>query len=451
MNSIRRLGGIVLLTALLTHSLATLAASRVGSVVFTRGAVSAEGLNKQLRLLGRRAPLYQGDIITTGPKSFAVLSLKDGGRMSLRPDTVFTIKKFSQKKSAASLFMNLFKGGLRMISGIISKRNPKGVRLTASGVTIGIRGTVFDARICKSDCQMEVNASGRRAAGIPVIGRVALLKGRLSANGRSGSKRRMSRGAPIYEGDTLETAANSYAVIAMRDRGRFTLKPGTVFRIDMHRYEPKKKRQSTSLFGSAFSLLKGGVRVLTGLIAKANPRAFRIRTSQATIGIRGTGFDLDDLGPCNSSAPCGLQGTVWLGSISAGNDKDNWVIKLNQNFKIPDRGAALVFIKTPPPFKVPRPDQVDIDFDKLFADIQPGVYLSCHEGHCSMSKGEESTELAGGESAIAPEREVRIIKVGYLQDFQANDPYLNAINKEFVSLYEIFDQTGDNKFACTIQ
>jgi len=458
MNSIRRLGFVSFLAVLLAASGSVIAAVKVGSVVFTRGAVTAHVANQQMRLLGRRAPLYQGDIITTGPKSFAVIKLEDGSRMSLRPNTVFTVKQFSQKKSAGSLVMSLFKGGLRMISGLISKRNPKGVRLNASGVTIGIRGTEFDARICKNDCRNNLTAqtSTLTTAQPLVVGRVVLMKGSLSATNLNNNKRIMTRGAPLYEGDTLETGRGSYAVLAMRDRGRFTLKPNTAFRIDKHRYSPPEKKQKSSLFGATFSLLKGGVRVLTGLIAKANRKGFRIRTSQATIGIRGSGFDLDDRGACTSSAPCGLLATVWLGAITAENDQGFWVIDTNQNARIDGQDTNLIFVKIPAQFDVPRPDKVEIDFDNLFnaqpvSEAQPGVFLSCYEGHCTLTKDDETIDLGVGESASYSEQDLQLTRFEQVQPFQADDPYLETINREFGGLFEIIEKPNESEFACIIQ
>jgi hypothetical protein len=449
---------VLLLAVLLANSGAVLAAAKIGTVVFTRGAVTAHIEGQQLRLLGRRSPLHQGDIISTGPKSFAVLKLEDGGRMSLRPNTVFTVKQFSQNKSTGSLIMNLFKGGLRMISGLIAKRNPRGVKLVASGVTIGIRGTEFDARICTNDCRNNLDSLKTTGKYIPplVIGRVALMKGAFSATNLNNNKRIMTRGAPLYEGDTLETGRNAYAVLAMRDRGRITLKPGTVFKIDKHRYSPPEKKQKSSLFGAAFSLLKGGVRVLTGLIAKNNRKGYSVRTSQATIGIRGTGFDLDDLGPCTSSGPCGLHVAAWLGSITADNDKGSWVIDTDQSARIASRDAALVFIKVPPQFNVPRPDSVEIDFDNLFkadalSEPGSGVYVSCYEGHCTMTREGKTIDLGVNESAHAPEGKLELIRFERPQPFQADDLYLKTINKEFESLYEIIGDTGESEFACIIQ
>ena len=434
------------------------AAAKVGQVVLSRGVVTAHVEQQPLRLLGRNAPLYVGDIISTGPASFAVLDLEDGGRMSLRPNTVFTVKEYRRDESSGSLLMNLFKGGLRMLSGLISKNNPDGVKITAAGATIGIRGTEFDARICDNDCQ----GGGARSAAttLPtrslVVGRVALMRGTMSATGVNDVKRNMTRGAPLHEGDTLETGRGSYAVLIMRDRGRITLKPGTRFRIDKYR-EPPTPEASSSLFGAALSLLKGGVRVLTGLIGKNAPDSVTVSTSQATIGIRGTGFDIDDLGPCGSGGPCGLHASVWLGTITMRNDKGTWIIETNVNAQLAGRDAVLVFVSQAPVFDVPRPDQVDIDFDEFFktsqlSDPGVGVYLSCYEGHCRLSKGEQTVDLGAGESAYAPSEGTTVVRFDIVQPFQVNDSYLEKINGDSGALNELSnpDVGSQSEFECTL-
>ncbi len=44
--------------------------------------------------------------------------------------------------------------------------------------------------------------------------------------------------------------------------------------------------------GSALKLVKGGLRALTGAIAKQNPDAYRVDTPVATLGVRGIEFDV---------------------------------------------------------------------------------------------------------------------------------------------------------------
>ena len=62
------------------------------------------------------------------------------------------------------------------------------------------------------------------------------------------------------------------------------MQPNTEYQIDDYNFEGKADGKERSFL----SLLKGSVRLVTGVIGKANRRNFRIKTSVATIGIRGT-------------------------------------------------------------------------------------------------------------------------------------------------------------------
>lgn len=91
-----------------------------------------------------------------------VIVYRDGTRMTLLQNTQFKVEaldtagnrpKSAEKKPAKeSAVFRLFRGGLRVLSGLIGKRNPGGFRINAATATIGIRGTTFDA-ICEgSSC-----------------------------------------------------------------------------------------------------------------------------------------------------------------------------------------------------------------------------------------------------------------------------------------------------------
>ena len=105
---------------LAAYATPVLAEDAIGDVVFARGAVSAQSTGGQLRILGKAAAIYRSDTITTGPKSFAVIKLNDGTRLSVRPGTVLAINDYSDSPGKESASMRLFRGGLRAISGYIS-------------------------------------------------------------------------------------------------------------------------------------------------------------------------------------------------------------------------------------------------------------------------------------------------------------------------------------------
>lgn len=117
-------------------------------------------------------------------------------------------------------------------------------------------------------------------------GNVTHLSGVLSAARADGTKKMLSVKSEIMEGDTLRTEADTYARIKFTDGGEVVLRPETVFKVEAYGYSTTQKQQDSFLM----SLLKGGLRSVTGMIGKRNPDRFRMQTSTATIGIRGTHF-----------------------------------------------------------------------------------------------------------------------------------------------------------------
>ena len=442
------------LLAILSWSTSVTAADDIGKVVFARGAVSAQGSGGQVRILGKDAAIYEGDTIRTAKKSFAVLKLNDGTRLSVRPDTIMAINDYVDKEGDESATMRLFRGGLRAISGYISKRNPGAFRINTAVATIGIRGTEFDARLCEEDCASEAAGLKQKAAPIKsaVIGRAAFVKGEVRAKKKGGEERKITRGAPLYETDEVTTAAKAYAILVFRDQTRVTLKPDTVFRIEQYRQDAANPEEESSFY----NMLKGGVRALSGLMSKRNPQSFRMNTAVATIGIRGTGFDLLWLGPCSATPDCGLLASVWQGSISTDNNAGINQLDLNQAARIGSIDLAPELIRDAPVFNVPRPDSVDIDFENLFGSeeqqgIDDGLYVACYEGHCKLFKEEEELDLGAGEAGFADEE--RLVRLEEIESFQQDDPYLRTINELFDTLYELLDENviEETEFECVVR
>ena len=163
-------------------------AAEVGEVQFSKGVATAQSEGQQARFLGKGFPLFEGDVISTGKRSFTILKLSDGSKMTLRPNTVFGLEKFDEEEENATL--KLFKGGLRALTGLLAKKNPDAYRLDTPIATIGIRGTTFDVRICAGDCESDAdNAADSSPAVVntPVVARVALVTGTLEATNQEGA------------------------------------------------------------------------------------------------------------------------------------------------------------------------------------------------------------------------------------------------------------------------
>lgn len=126
-------------------------------------------------------------------------------------------------------------------------------------------------------------------------GVVSELSGTVSVK-RGDDRIILTKGAAVKEGDVITTEKGSYAQLKLSDGAVMTLKPGTQVAIREHRFSEQEPEKDSS----TFSLLKGGLRTVSGLIGKrGNKDAYKMMTATATIGIRGTIFDADD---CISSS-----------------------------------------------------------------------------------------------------------------------------------------------------
>ena len=113
------------------------------------------------------------------------------------------------------------------------------------------------------------------------VGRLAEAVGRVELNGAVAQT-----GAELQLGMRVTTGAESRAVLQFADGQIVSLKPGSVFWIKDYRYAGPGAADNRSVSG----LLKGGLRFISGAIAKEKPEAIQIDTPTATIGVRGTEF-----------------------------------------------------------------------------------------------------------------------------------------------------------------
>ena len=229
----------------------SLHANTVGKVLASRGAVSAQGDNGVARLVGRNTQVATGDVISTGKKSFAILQFNDGTRMSLRPETVFKVEQWSIEPQQEKAITRLFKGGMRAITGFITKRNSRAFSVNTSVATIGIRGTTFDARLCEDDCGGDAARVATNNSNVTskAIGRVAFVRGAATAQLKNQDhSRTIEAGSPLYEGDLLKTGNKTFAVLVFNDRSRVTLRADTIFRIDALKYNSKDPQADSALF-----------------------------------------------------------------------------------------------------------------------------------------------------------------------------------------------------------
>jgi hypothetical protein len=394
--------------AWLVLAAAAAGAQSAGEVEFSRGVGFAQTPGQTARTLGVGLPLKEGDRLTTSEGGSAVIKLQDGTRMTVRPNSELVISQYRFKENSAdnSMLMQLVRGGFRAVTGLISKSSPNAARVQTNTATIGIRGTDFDARVCTRDCGQESSmvATAARPASIQASARIVVATGEVYAADASGQRRRVVEGGGIYPGDLVETGGGTRAVLAFRDDSRITLGPHTKFRVDNFVYDSKNAGDGRFLA----SVLRGTVRALTGLIAKANNRNVGFSTATATIGIRGTGFDISCTGPCAGEPGdpnAGLTLWTWLGSIevTATGQTALQVLQAGQGLFISPHGIRSIELE--PPIDGPRPDGVTVP-PKLFtsddmSDAEEGLFVFVRDGHIEIATAKEVLHLGRGETGFA--------------------------------------------------
>jgi hypothetical protein len=126
-----------------------------------------------------------------------------------------------------------------------------------------------------------------------VVGTVTDLSGALLVRKADGVIKVLSQQSTVDQGDTLVSEKNTYARIKFVDNSEITLRPNTQFKIENFSYEAAKPENDNAIF----TLIKGGLRSITGLLATRNKERFALGTPTATIGVRGTTFIAEYLPP----------------------------------------------------------------------------------------------------------------------------------------------------------
>ncbi len=108
-------------------------------------------------------------------------------------------------------------------------------------------------------------------------GRVEIARGAATVEPRIGD--------PVFEGDRVQVKGDGSIGISLRDETLLSLGPNSIMLIDTYAYNPTTRDGQVET-----SILRGTLRYVTGLIGRLNPRAIKVSTPTATVGIRGTDF-----------------------------------------------------------------------------------------------------------------------------------------------------------------
>ena len=166
-------------------------------------------------------------------------------------------------------------------------------------------------------------------------GTVMHLSGTLSVQRADGGVRILSQKSEVNPGDVLTTQRDSYAQINFTDGSSLTMRPNTQIKIEEYNFVQNRPQEDNTFL----RLIKGGLRTVTGLVGKrGNQDAYKIGTSTATIGIRGSSGDTIDntTGGCEGvtpgceKLPTGVYHTTYTGSYIMRNEGGSQTIDTGQ-------------------------------------------------------------------------------------------------------------------------
>lgn len=460
----------------------------VGRVSFARGSNAAQQPGTAPRILGEGAEIYQSDNIQTTERSFVIINFSDGAKITVRPNSSFTVDHYDNQSASPKAQLSLYEGGIRASSGEIAQKNPENFQVKAGAVIVKAQQADYSLRVCNQDCAEEKPAT--QAAPVKtdqsVVARIVDIKGEVSAKNaadKNAKERLLSLGGPLYSEDTLRSQKDSYALMIFRDGEKITLQADSEMAVAQYHYQHNGKKDQ-----ALYRLTTGGMRALTGSIGKTNREAYSIDTPVATIGIRGTGFDLSCVGDCVAESQDmsdlkaksekartqkiqqgqieGLYSHVWQGQIALTNESGEYLLSVpDSNYIAAQMAAPQGFSELPGILQnipVPRPDKNNTNVQQLFAakanqGTPSGSYVTVHKGHVRLDKGDGKGSIDLGKDEVGyVNSKGDTVRLTSQQAFQSQDAYPlpgesdsdQVYNAIYSPLKDDYDASGKDGYQC---
>lgn len=126
------------------------------------------------------------------------------------------------------------------------------------------------------------------SAGATEAARVLYAHGDVMGISANGDRQKLAKGDVVTVGTTLVVGTGKLQ-LRFVDGALMSFKPHTRFEVSAYQFKPQDAKETKA----ETRLIEGGLRTLTGAIAKVNRQAYRMETASGTIGIRGTQFSTD--------------------------------------------------------------------------------------------------------------------------------------------------------------
>ena len=140
-------------------------------------------------------------------------------------------------------------------------------------------------RILASLALIDALSASTLVAAPDSTGMVVASRGEVIALSNGGS-RELKQGDFIYIDDEIMTTNRSFVVLQFEDGAKVTVRPDSTLIIEQYVYNGNADD------AAELNLVSGGLRVITGAMAKSNPENYKVRTPVALMGVRGTEFSV---------------------------------------------------------------------------------------------------------------------------------------------------------------
>lgn len=170
------------------------------------------------------------------------------------------------------------------------------------------------------------------ATAADIAGRIIMARGDVKAVNSEGSIRQLKRRDSIYSHEIIKTGKASKVQIRFIDNALLALKAESELNIKAYVYSTENEEDNQVLM----ELVAGGFRTLTGKIGKGNKEAYKVETPVASIGIRGTLYDVQ-------LAVDKIFAGVWKGGISLDTPQGQFNLGIGSDFDFGEISASGVF------------------------------------------------------------------------------------------------------------
>ncbi len=220
-----------------------------------------------------------------------------------------------------------------------------------------------------------------------VAGTVVNLSGALLAKKADGTVKILAVKSTVEQGDTLISEKETYARVKFIDNSEITLRPNSQLKIDSFVFEEDKQEKDSA----TFSLVKGGLRAVTGALGKRSKERVGVNTPTATIGIRGTTYIAEYIPPEDAAvAAYGLASMAALAPAAYRAATDD--IRSD----MPLQAAPLEVL----PLRLAQ--NATPPAGGISGGRAPGLYVQVLDGMIHLSNGAGTQNFAAGQFGYTP-------------------------------------------------